>query len=57
MSVKKYRRAVFDNNADIDNCVLFYFCGGKNAIGNVLAGVISGAGNFLGRVCAVIYIL
>ena len=25
----------------------FIFCGGKNAIGNVLAGVISGAGNFL----------
>lgn len=25
----------------------FIFCGGKNAIGNILAGVISGAGNFL----------
>ena len=25
----------------------FIFCGGKNAIGNVLAGVINGAGNFL----------
>lgn len=25
----------------------FIFCGGKNVIGNVLAGVISGAGNFL----------
>lgn len=48
MSVKKYRRAVFLIIMLILT-IVFYFilCGGKNAIGNVLAGVISGAGNFL----------
>lgn len=48
MSVKKYRRAVFLIIMLILTIVLYFiFCGGKNAIGNVLAGVISGAGNFL----------
>ncbi len=48
MSVKKYRRAVFLIIMLILTIVFcFIFCGGKNAIGNVLAGVISGAGNFL----------
>ena len=52
MSVKKYRRAVFLIIMLILTIVFYFiFCGGKNAIGNVLAGVISG------RVCAVIYIL
>ena len=44
MSVKKYRRAVF---LIIMLILTIIFCGGKNAIGNVLAGVINGAGNFL----------
>lgn len=48
MSVKKYRRAIFLIIMLILTIVLYFiFCGGKNAIGNVLAGVISGAGNFL----------
>lgn len=48
MLVKKYRRAVFLIIMLILTIVLYFiFCGGKNAIGNVLAGVISGAGNFL----------
>ena len=48
MSVKKYRRAVFLIIMLILTIVFYLiFCGGKNAIGNVLAGVISGAGNFL----------
>ena len=48
MYVKKYRRAVFFIIMLILTIVLYFiFCGGKNAIGNVLAGVISGAGNFL----------
>lgn len=48
MSVKKYRRAVFLIIMLILTIVLYFiFCGGKNAIGNVLAGVINGAGNFL----------
>lgn len=48
MSVKKYRRAVFLIIILILTIVFYFiFCGGKNAIGNVLAGVISGAGNFL----------
>ena len=48
MSVKKYRRAVFLIIMLILTIVCYFiFCGGKNAIGNVLAGVISGAGNFL----------
>lgn len=48
MSVKKYRRAVFLIIMLILTVVFYFiFCGGKNAIGNVLAGVISGAGNFL----------
>lgn len=48
MSVKKYRRAVFLIIMLILAIVFYFiFCGGKNAIGNVLAGVISGAGNFL----------
>lgn len=48
MSVKKYRRAVFLIIMLILTIVFYFiFCGGKNAIGNVLAGVISGAGNFL----------
>ena len=48
MSVKKYRRAVFLIIMLILTIVLYFiFCGGKNAIGNVLAGVISGAGLFL----------
>ena len=48
MSVKKYRRAVFLILMLIVTSVFYFiFCGGKNAIGNVLAGVISGAGNFL----------
>lgn len=48
MSVKKYRCAVFLIIMLILTIVLYFiFCGGKNAIGNVLAGVISGAGNFL----------
>ena len=48
MSVKKYRRAVFLIIMLILTIVIYFiFCGGKNAIGNVLAGVISGAGNFL----------
>lgn len=48
MSVKKYRRAVFLIIMLILTSVFYFiFCGGKNAIGNVLAGVISGAGNFL----------
>ena len=47
MSVKKYRRAVFLIIMLILTIVFYFiFCGGKNAIGNVLAGVISGAGNF-----------
>lgn len=48
MSVKKYRRAVFLIIMLILTIVFYFiFCGGKNAIGNVLAGVISGTGNFL----------
>ena len=48
MSVKKYRRAVFLIIMLILTIVFYFiFCGGKNAIGNALAGVISGAGNFL----------
>ena len=48
LSVKKYRRAVFLIIMLILTIVFYFiFCGGKNAIGNVLAGVISGAGNFL----------
>ena len=48
MSVKKYRRAVFLIIMLILTIVFYFiFCGGKNAIGNVLAGVINGAGNFL----------
>lgn len=48
MSVKKYRRAVFLIIMLMLTIVFYFiFCGGKNAIGNVLAGVISGAGNFL----------
>lgn len=48
MSVKKYRRAVFLIIMLILTIVFYFiFCGGKNAIGNVIAGVISGAGNFL----------
>lgn len=48
MSVKKYRRAVFLIIMLILTIVFYFiFCGGKNAIGNVLAGVIRGAGNFL----------
>lgn len=48
MSVKKYRRAIFLIIMLILTIVFYFiFCGGKNAIGNVLAGVISGAGNFL----------
>lgn len=48
MSVKKYRRAVFLIIMLILTIVFYFiFCGGKNKIGNVLAGVISGAGNFL----------
>ena len=48
MSVKKYRRAVFLIIMLILTIVLYFiFCGGKNAIGNILAGVINGAGNFL----------
>ena len=48
MSVKKYRRAVFLIIVLILRIVFYFiFCGGKNAIGNVLAGVISSAGNFL----------
>lgn len=48
MSVKKYIRAVFLIIMLILTIVFYFiFCGGKNAIGNVLAGVISGAGNFL----------
>ena len=47
-AVKKYRRAVFLIIMLILTIVFYFiFCGGKNAIGNVLAGVISGAGNFL----------
>ena len=48
MSVKKYRRAVFLIIMLLLTIVFYFiFCGGKNAIGNVLAGVINGAGNFL----------
>lgn len=48
MSVKKYRRAVFLIIMLILTIVFYFiFCVGKNAIGNVLAGVINGAGNFL----------
>lgn len=48
MSVKKYRRAVFLIIMLILTIVFYFiFCGSKNAIGNVLAGVINGAGNFL----------
>ncbi|MEE0524139.1 MAG: stage II sporulation protein P [Lachnospira sp.] len=48
MSVKKYRRAFFLIIMLILTIVFYFiFCGGKNAIGNVLAGVINGAGNFL----------
>lgn len=48
MSVKKYRRAVFLIIMLILTIVFYFiFCGGKNVIGNVLVGVISGAGNFL----------
>lgn len=48
MSVKKYRRAVFLIIMLILTIMFYFiFCGGKNAIGNVLAGVINGAGNFL----------
>lgn len=48
MSVKKYRRAVFLIIMLILTIVFYFiFCGGKNTIGNVLVGVISGAGNFL----------
>lgn len=48
MSVKKYRRAVFLIIMLILTIVFYFiFRGGKNAIGNVLAGVINGAGNFL----------
>lgn len=48
MSVKKYRRAVFLIIMLILTIVFYFiFCGGKNAIGNVLAGVINGARNFL----------
>lgn len=48
MSVKKYRRAVFLIIMLILTIVFYFiFFGGKNAIGNVLAGVINGAGNFL----------
>ncbi len=48
MSVKKYRRAVFLIIMLILTIVFYFiFCGGKNAIGNVLAAVINGAGNFL----------
>ena len=48
MSVKKCRRAVFLIIMLILTIVFYFiFCGGKNAIGNILAGVISGAGNFL----------
>lgn len=48
MSVKKYRRAVFLIIMLILTIVFYFiFCGGKNAIGNVLAVVINGAGNFL----------
>lgn len=48
MSVKKYRRAVFLIIMLILTIVFYFiFCGGKNAIGNVLVGVINGAGNFL----------
>lgn len=48
MSVKKYRRAVFLIIMLILTIVFYFiFCGGKNVIGNVLARVINGAGNFL----------
>lgn len=48
MSVKKYRRAVFLIIMLILTIVFYFiFCGDKNVIGNVLAGVINGAGNFL----------
>ena len=48
MSVKKYRLALFLIIMLILTIVFYFiFCGGKNAIGNVLAGVINGAGNFL----------
>lgn len=48
MSVKKYRRAVFLIIMLILTIMFYFiFCGGKNAIGNVFAGVINGAGNFL----------
>lgn len=48
MSVKKYRRAVFLIIMLILTIVFYFiFCGGKNAIVNILAGVINGAGNFL----------
>lgn len=48
MSMKKYRRAVFLIIMLILTIVFYFiFCGGKNAIGNVLVGVINGAGNFL----------
>ena len=48
MSVKKYRRAVFLIIMLILTIVFYFiFCGGKNAIGNVLAGLISGAEHFL----------
>lgn len=56
MSVKKYRRAVFLIIMLILTIVFYFiFCGGKNAIGNVLAGVISGAGNFLAGECVPSY--
>lgn len=46
--MKKYRRAVFLIIMLILTIVFYFiFCGGKNAIGNVLVGVINGAGNFL----------
>lgn len=48
MSVKKYRRAFFLIIMLILTIVFYFiFCGYKNAIGNILAGVINGAGNFL----------
>lgn len=48
MSVKKYRRAFFLIIMLILTIVFYFiFCGCKNAIGNILAGVINGAGNFL----------
>lgn len=48
MSVKKYRRAVFLIIMLILTIMFYFiFCGGKNAIGNVFAGVINGVGNFL----------